>query len=127
MNSDRVPPSEAALQGIPSPYRFAAADKATIDALVGEVSGEVKGRLASKYEAAESISKDARWMVFSSWRPYTQSSEYQQLLEFCRKKAGTYGLYFSNSLNPTTPVSPAESFSTRLSRSICTISRGPEI
>ena len=86
VNSDRMPPSETALHGIPYPYRFTVAERDTMDSLAAGVPEDVRGQLASKYEVAESVSKDSRWEVFSSWRPYTQSSEYQLLLEFCKSE-----------------------------------------
>ncbi len=80
----RMPLSEAALQALISPFECTAAEKASIEALVNKVPEEIKSQFAMKYAAAEEVSKDSRWMAFSSWRPYTQSSEYQQLLEFCQ-------------------------------------------
>lgn len=65
---------------------FTDSEKVSINALVNEVSEELKSQFAVKYETAEEVSRESRWMVFSSWRPYTQSSEYQKLLEFCQRE-----------------------------------------
>jgi hypothetical protein len=59
-------------------------EKASINALVNEVSEEIKSQFILKYETAEEVSMDSIWMASSSWRPYMQSDEYRQLLEFCR-------------------------------------------
>jgi hypothetical protein len=82
----RAPLKEAALQTLISPFEFTAVEKASISALVNKVPEDIKSQFNIKYETAEEVSKDSRWMVFSSWRPYTQSSEYQTLLEFCHRE-----------------------------------------
>lgn len=61
-------------------------EKAIVISLVNEVSEEIRNQFALKYEAAEEVASDSRWGMYSSWRPYRQSSEYQQLLEFCKGK-----------------------------------------
>jgi hypothetical protein len=82
----RMPLSEAALQTLTSPFGFTAAEKASISSLVNEVPVELSSQFAMKYETAEKVSRESRWMVFSSCRPYVQSDEYQELLEFCKEQ-----------------------------------------
>ena len=46
------------------------------------------------YEAAEKVSQDPRWNIYSSWRPYVQSEEYQNLLQYCKIEPTTRPLLF---------------------------------
>jgi hypothetical protein len=80
------PRTEVALNDLRGAGGFTDAEKVAISARANEVSPDIKNEFDLKYKTAEENSRDSRWMVYSSWRPYTQSSEYRQLLEFCRKE-----------------------------------------
>ncbi len=81
-----MPPKVAALQALVIPVEFTAAEQVSISALVNDVPQELRNQFAIIYEAALEAAKDPHWGMFSSWRPYTQSSEYLQLLEFCQER-----------------------------------------
>jgi len=80
------PRTEIALESLRGSVNVGNSEKVSISALVNAVPEEIKSQFALKYETAEDVSRDSRWMAFSSWRPYTQSSEYQQLLELCQQE-----------------------------------------
>lgn len=81
-----TPQSEAVLETLNDPVDFSVAEKARADDLISKLPGDVGPEFDRLYEAAEKVSKDRRWWVYSSYRPYVQSSEYQQLLQFCREE-----------------------------------------
>ncbi|MDD4874543.1 MAG: DUF4875 domain-containing protein [Dehalococcoidales bacterium] len=87
----RNPITEIALHSLLESGNLSDSEIAIIDSMVNEVSEEIKSQFALKYEAAENVSRDSsrHWMAYSSWRPYRQSEEYQQLLEFCKGKGKT--------------------------------------
>jgi len=80
------PRTEIALESLRGSVNVGNSEKVSISALVNAVPEEIKSQFAVKYETAEDVSRDSRWMAFSSWRPYTQSGEYQQLLELCQQE-----------------------------------------
>lgn len=77
-----MPIMEESLDGW-STAGFTAAELTSIETLADKIPNDLRVHLKSMYVDAETVSKDKQWMVFSSWRPYTQAYEYKQLLEFC--------------------------------------------
>lgn len=59
---------------------------AVIDSLVGKISHDIQDLFTQKYELALETTKDPLWNIYSSWRPYIKSSEYQELLAFCHEQ-----------------------------------------
>lgn len=83
------PKTETSLGSLTNSKGLDASEKSVVNSMVNEIPEEIIGEFSAKYEAAEEAAQDPYWMVFSSWRPYSRSDEYRQLLEFCREQGET--------------------------------------
>ncbi len=96
------PRTEIALESLRETGNLGDSERAIVNSLVNDIPEELKSQFATAYGTAEKVSRDSRWMIYSSWRPYTQSDEYQQLLGFCREQEVVWLLLFQqlDSENP---------------------------
>ncbi|MBN2238403.1 MAG: hypothetical protein JW712_01410 [Dehalococcoidales bacterium] len=83
------PKTELSLVSLNNGFSPDSSDKDLIERLVRDIPEETGARFLEKYDIACEVSKDTLWMMYSSWRPYTQSDEYRQLLAFCKEQGQT--------------------------------------
>jgi len=98
-----IPKAEAVLETLLKDNNLPEAEKAKISSLVNTLPREIIQQFTAKYEAAEIVSRDSRWKAYSSLRPWTQSSEYRELIQFCREKGQAIWLLIFQQLDSDNP------------------------